>query len=471
MTGMVMATKVCGGGGGGGGGFCRGEFRRKEEEQQQQMSIVDLLLTFLRKTLAYCSLNRRNEDVEVDESGMEIGWPTNVRHVTHVTFDRFQGFLGLPVEFEEDVAPKAPSASANVFGVSAKSMQCSYDPKGYSVPTILLLMQERLYSQGGLKAEGIFRINPENSQENHVRDQLNRGIVPKDIDVHCLAGLIKAWFRELPSGVLDGLSPEQVLNCTSEEESVKLLKQLEPTESALLSWAIDLMADVVEEEEFNKMNARNIAMVFAPNMTQMSNPLTALMHAVQVMNFLKTLILKKLEQREQVTTRGYSPLLSQCSGQDSEREVNMLQELNSSVELRRLATSSDYGGYCQHSESEDDAEMISPRDAEDDFLRQLNETGKMTIGTVLEEEPVGFTKRGHVNPQSCYGFLGDLEISLPERTTASRSSILNDKDPVAGLINARRKESPHLLKDGESPADLQMIDRFSGSRGIQNQPS
>jgi hypothetical protein len=28
------------------------------------------------------------------------------------------------------------------------------------------------------------------------------------------------------------------------------------------------MADVVQEEEYNKMNARNIAMVFAPNMTQ-----------------------------------------------------------------------------------------------------------------------------------------------------------------------------------------------------------
>jgi hypothetical protein len=97
---------------------------------------------------------------------------------------------------------------------------------------------------------------------------LNSGIVPDDIDVHCLAGLIKAWFRELPSGVLDGLSPEQVLQCNTEEESIDLVKQLKPTESALLSWAIDLMADVVQEEEYNKMNARNIAMVFAPNMTQ-----------------------------------------------------------------------------------------------------------------------------------------------------------------------------------------------------------
>ena len=43
---------------------------------------------------------------------------------------------------------------------------------------------------------------------------------------------------------------------------------LRPTQAALLNWAVELMSDVVEEEELNKMNARNIAMVFAPNMTQ-----------------------------------------------------------------------------------------------------------------------------------------------------------------------------------------------------------
>ena len=42
-----------------------------------------------------------------------------------------------------------------------------------------------------IQAEGIFRINAENSQEEFVRDQLNRGLIPDGIDVHCLAGLIK----------------------------------------------------------------------------------------------------------------------------------------------------------------------------------------------------------------------------------------------------------------------------------------
>jgi hypothetical protein len=43
-------------------------------------------------------------------------------------------------------------------------MQCGYDDKGNSVPKILLLMQQRLYSQDGLKvidsAERNFILEP-----------------------------------------------------------------------------------------------------------------------------------------------------------------------------------------------------------------------------------------------------------------------------------------------------------------------
>ncbi|KAL2331920.1 hypothetical protein Fmac_019501 [Flemingia macrophylla] len=241
-------------------------------------------------------------DMDMD---MDIGSPTNVRHVAHVTFDRFNGFLGLPVEFEPEVPRKPPSASASVFGVSTESMQLSYDSRGNSVPTILLLIQSHLYAQGGLQVEGIFRINADNGQEEHVRDQLNLGVVPEGIDVHCLAGLIKAWFRELPTGILDSISSEQVMQCQTEEECTELVRNLPHTEASLLDWAINLMADVVQHEHLNKMNARNIAMVFAPNMTQMADPFTALMHAVQVMNFLKTLILRTMRERKDSVVEPY----------------------------------------------------------------------------------------------------------------------------------------------------------------------
>lgn len=80
--------------------------------------------------------------------------------------------------------------------------------------------------------------------------------------------VFQAWFRELPTGVLDSLPPEQVVQCQSEEDSARLARLLPPTKAALLDWAVNLMADVVQEEQANKMNAHNVAMVFAPNMTK-----------------------------------------------------------------------------------------------------------------------------------------------------------------------------------------------------------
>ncbi|KAG2272283.1 hypothetical protein Bca4012_074552 [Brassica carinata] len=307
------------------------ERSQKERERFELSSSFEILASAIRKSLIVGCVGQ-----EINLSSMEIGVPTDVRHVAHVTFDRFHGFLGLPVEFEPEVPTRPPSASAKVFGVSTESMQLSYDTRGNVVPTILLMMQSHLYSRGGLRVEGIFRINGENGQEEYIREELNKGVVPDNIDVHCLASLIKAWFRELPTGVLDSLSPEKVMESESEEECVDLLRMLPSTEASLLDWSINLMADVVEMECLNKMNARNIAMVFAPNMTQMLDPLTALMFAVQAMNFLKTLIVKTLKDRKESRDRlvpGSNPGPRDENGDQSSRQLLHLMEVNKEVAL------------------------------------------------------------------------------------------------------------------------------------------
>ncbi|MCD7468025.1 Rho GTPase-activating protein 2 [Datura stramonium] len=425
MTGLVMVTR--------GGGCGNGKSSSKaaaEMQNQQQLSLVDFILAALRKSMVSCRVDRQ-EDVISAVHQMEIGWPTNVQHLTHVTFDRFHGFLGLPVEFEVEIPCRVPSASVSVFGVSAESMQCSYDTRGNSVPTILLLMQERLYSQHGLMAEGIFRINPENSQEEHVRDQLNRGIVPEDIDVHCLAGLIKAWFRELPSGVLDGLSPEQVLQCNTEEEFVELVKQLKPTETALLNWAIDLMADVVEQEESNKMNARNIAMVFAPNMTQMSDPLTALMHAVQVMNLLKTLIMKTLRERGEAEDGEYSPMSSRSSGRKTDEEFDSQQEMDTSCESAGPASDDDADEQHRYSYSSEDREEVeSLSEIEESFLRQLDE-----------------------NEHAKNDFRKQLEGILCRENVISRTASTENGESSFSFSDSKIETSGLSISDGEESRD------------------
>ena len=83
------------------------ESEEEEEEEKDQLSILTLLIATFRKSLIGCT----NTGSELSSSSsMEIGWPSNVRHVAHVTFDRFHGFLGLPVEFEPEVPRRPPSA-------------------------------------------------------------------------------------------------------------------------------------------------------------------------------------------------------------------------------------------------------------------------------------------------------------------------------------------------------------------------
>lgn len=81
---------------------------------------------------------------------------------------------------------------------------------------------------------------------------------------------VQAWFRGLPRGVLDPLPAGQVMQCESDDDFVKVVRLLPQTEASLLNWAINLMADVVQFEHVNKMNSRNLALVFAPNMSKVS---------------------------------------------------------------------------------------------------------------------------------------------------------------------------------------------------------
>ncbi|EOA28536.1 hypothetical protein CARUB_v10024753mg [Capsella rubella] len=340
---------------------------------------------------------------------MDIGRPTNICHVAHVTYDRFDGFLGLPSEFEPDVPKKPPSASATVFGVSTESMQLSYDSRGNCVPTILTLLQSRLYEQGGLQVEGIFRITGDNSEEEYIREELNKGVLPEGIDIHCLAGLIKAWFRELPRGVLDPLPSQQVMQCESEEDFVKVVRLLPQTEASLLNWAINLMADFVEFEDVNKMTSRNLALVFAPNMSQMADPLTALMYAVQVMNLLKNLTDKTLRERK-IATSHIDSFENRTEDEDGDAE-----EYNQEEEMYIF--------------EEDEDEDADETDNKDEIIEEPGEITKLADEKEKEDEII--EEPGMITP------LGDEKEEEDEIIEESgRITPLADEHIPSSEVNA-----------------------------------
>ncbi|PWZ45647.1 Rho GTPase-activating protein 1 [Zea mays] len=79
------------------------------EEEDERWSFLALLFELLQKSLLGCRTVGGDGEGEHGGGGMEIGLPTDVQHVAHVTFDRFHGFLGLPVEFKPEVPLRAPS--------------------------------------------------------------------------------------------------------------------------------------------------------------------------------------------------------------------------------------------------------------------------------------------------------------------------------------------------------------------------
>jgi len=84
------------------------------------VSVVEMVAGALRRSLMLCSSSGTGvreaapEDDGAEAAGMQIGGPTDVRHVSHVSFDRFVGFLGLPADLEPDVPRPVPSARFSV---------------------------------------------------------------------------------------------------------------------------------------------------------------------------------------------------------------------------------------------------------------------------------------------------------------------------------------------------------------------
>ncbi|KAK7255251.1 hypothetical protein RIF29_28658 [Crotalaria pallida] len=120
-------------------------------------------------------------------------------------------------------------------------------------------------------------------------------------------------------------------------------------------------------------------------MTQMSDPLTALMHAVQVMNLLKTLILETLREREATTTSGYSSMSCHSSDKQSEDEYDNQLEMDTNGGLKRTKSDcEDDQGLYYHSSEEEEGEAASICETEECFLKSLDENTKE-----FSEEPAG----------------------------------------------------------------------------------
>lgn len=144
------------------------------------------------------------------------------------------------------------------------------------VPAIVYRCIEHLKFRDAIFEEGIFRLSGSTSTIRALKERFNTeydvDLVKSEIfyDVHAVAGLLKLYLREIPSLILSPyLAPEFREAIDIEDPATKNLKlkslvQELPRENRdLLCVLCSLLTEVVSYSEINKMNLRNIGIVFA----------------------------------------------------------------------------------------------------------------------------------------------------------------------------------------------------------------
>lgn len=185
------------------------------------------------------------------------------------------------------------------------------------IPAVLLNLWDRLVMCGGLQTVGIFRIAPEETVFGAIESQLklvtsledHRQCVSKINDPHCLARLVKHFFRDVPASIFRNVDKKDLQKMVHNQiddrkQLVGLLQMyLSPEQYVLVSWLLDAL-NVVVQTRNNRMGVNAISRTwalsvdFSRNSTEQSNLelLEDMAHMLIVTDFLILLLRAKAKQ-------------------------------------------------------------------------------------------------------------------------------------------------------------------------------
>lgn len=154
------------------------------------------------------------------------------------------------------------------FGVNPEETEQTYFEGFGEMPKVLIHLFNLYTELAGSRRVGIFRRAGHETRMKQFKLQLNRGEYPRTDDYNSVANLIKIWFRELPTKIFDHIDPETLIQIDAEDPDVcaSLLDEIPEPYRRLFNWLLSLMADVAENCEENKMDPKNLAIVFSPNL-------------------------------------------------------------------------------------------------------------------------------------------------------------------------------------------------------------
>ncbi|KAH3765232.1 lim domain protein [Pelomyxa schiedti] len=169
---------------------------------------------------------------------------------------------------------RAKGLQKKVFHVTLKELMTTKREEGRDVPSLVESAVSYL-EQTALSVEGLFRVSGDANQIEKLQTKVEEEEIAlsfEGMDPHLVSGILKRFIRCLPEPVLTYAMQPDFIRCGEETDvdlRVKQLSQLVtalPTEHKnILQYLTKFFYAISLNESENKMNAKNLAIVFAPH--------------------------------------------------------------------------------------------------------------------------------------------------------------------------------------------------------------
>jgi len=165
------------------------------------------------------------------------------------------------------------------------------------LPWVMTSLAQKVFDYNGDQAEGIFRVPGDIDEVNMLKFEIDNFNVPTSLaDPNVFASCLKFWYRELEDPLIPNEFYEECINRFSDVEySIGIVEKLPRINKMCLVFLIKFLQvfALPHNIERTKMDASNLAMVWAPNCLRCQSeiPKVIFENTRKEMSYIKTLIL------------------------------------------------------------------------------------------------------------------------------------------------------------------------------------
>ncbi|XP_060540271.1 rho GTPase-activating protein 21 isoform X3 [Pantherophis guttatus] len=257
----------------------------KEESEKKFLTKVTKLWRYLQSSVKESGNGSGIEKDETSPPKDKGIWRKNIPSIMKRTFE------------------KKPSAACT-FGV--KLVDCPPAESNKYIPRIVEICC-KLVEERGLQYTGIYRVPGNNVAISNMQEELNKGMTDIDLqddkwrDLNVISSLLKSFLRKLPEPLFTNERYAAFIDANRREDPVERLKTLKSLIRDLpehhyetLKFLCAHLRNVAEHSEENKMEPRNLAIVFGPTLVRTSedNMTNMVTHMPDQYRIVETLIQK-----------------------------------------------------------------------------------------------------------------------------------------------------------------------------------